>query len=533
MSDPFFVTAIRKRKKPSTSSDKKSPAKRSRQRDGPATNGRKGDDNSSSEDDLGPGAIAEMDLRSSEGEDEEDEISETAAEKRVRLAKKYLEKIKSDIEVDGFDAADIDRDLIAERLRKDANPAGYIVYIYILLSHRPHPAVFLQLHFPVDPSTAKTCRGHQLSVTSVAISEDGQLLYTGSKDGSIIKWDPKTMKKLYTFPGGRKGVKAFTGHTDHVLCLAISSDGKYLASGGRDKKVNVWSVKDDKLLCCFSQHKDSVARLVFRKGTNQLYTASHDRTIKLWNVDEQSYIETLFGHQDAITDIDALSREQCVTTGGRDRSARLWKIVEESQLVFRGGAMVKEHDGSGRVRYMEGSLDCVAMIDEENFLSGGDSGSISLWNINRKKPVFTFSLAHGVQEHASESERGIPSPYWITSLTTLRYSDLFCSGSWDGFIRVWKLADRLRGFSPLTQISVVGVVNDLKLLTTNPGNNMLMIAGMGQEHRLGRWLTVKKAKNGSKIFELKLRKAGENGEDAVMPNGKVKVVDDGLKIMRR
>lgn len=63
-----------------------------------------------------------------------------------------------------------------------------------------------------------------------------------------------------------------------------------------------------------------------------------------------------------------------MTAGGRERTVRLWKIVEESQLVFRGGATVKEQDGSGKARFVEGNLDCVALIDEENFLTGGDIG---------------------------------------------------------------------------------------------------------------------------------------------------------------
>lgn len=127
-------------------------------------------------------------------------------------------------------------------------------------------------------------------------------------------------------------------------------------------------------LCAFCSYVFFNKSLAFRRGANQLYSASHDRTVKLWNVDERSYIETLFGHQDQITDIDTLARERCVTTGGRDKTARMWKIVEESQLVFRGGAQVKEKDGSGTVRYAEGCLDCIALVDEDMFVTGGDSG---------------------------------------------------------------------------------------------------------------------------------------------------------------
>ena len=60
-------------------------------------------------------------------------------------------------------------------------------------------------------------------------------------------------------------------------------------------------------------------------------------------------------------------------------------MPEESQLVFRGGrstaeellenAMDEEQDAhSSSQTFVEGSLDCVALIDETTFVSGGDSG---------------------------------------------------------------------------------------------------------------------------------------------------------------
>lgn len=35
-------------------------------------------------------------------------------------------------------------------------------------------------------------------------------------------------KRLYVMPGGKKGTGQHMGHTAQVLCMAISSDGKYL-----------------------------------------------------------------------------------------------------------------------------------------------------------------------------------------------------------------------------------------------------------------------------------------------------------------
>lgn len=177
------------------------------------------------------------------------------------------------------------------------------------------------------------------------------------------------------------------------------------------------------------------------------------------------YVETLFGHQDFVLSVDSLRGETAVSCGGRDRTVRFWKIVDETQLVFRGGGRSKmrevleggafegmEDDDEPKQKpvtttrsFIEGSMECVAMVDEETFLSGGDSGlgflsgrphqitqfphrSISLWTTQKKKPVFTQALAHGLNETATEDRGVVISPRWITALGSLQYSDVIASG---------------------------------------------------------------------------------------------------------
>ncbi|KAF9571577.1 pre-rRNA processing protein [Mortierella alpina] len=497
-----------------------------------ARRSRKGavEDDDEGGDEIGAGGIDDMDLDFGESDDDEDDealLNETPAQKRLRLAKNYIDTLQHTGEDEiGYDAEDIDRDNIADRLKQDA----------LEIQGRLHRHLAETFQFPISAEEAiTTCRGHNLAVTSVAATESGLYAYSGSKDGSIIKWDLKTGKKLFVFPGGRKNVVDFKGHTDHVICLAVSSDNQFLASGGKDKKINIWSVQDNKLLHCFQQqHKDTITGMSFRKGqNNQLYTVSNDRTVKLWNVDEMSYIETLFGHQDSITAVDSLAKEHCVSTGGRDRTVRLWKIVEESQLVFRGGGFIRPKklnkdtaeepkliatpgpDGGVIMKekkdpsFLEGSMDCLAMIDEENFLTGGDSGTISLWNVNKKKAVFSMPLAHGFHTQPLDYSNGEPmpsggveTPYWITSLASLKYSDMFVSGSWDGTVRVWQIGKNMKNFALLSTIPMIGVVNDLQLYQPTLSKKTLLVAAIGQEHKLGRWLRIKEARNGLRIVAL-------------------------------
>ncbi|KAG0050765.1 pre-rRNA processing protein [Gryganskiella cystojenkinii] len=508
---------------------------------------RKVEDDDEGGDEIGAGGIDDMDLEFGNSEDDEDDeaiLNETPAQKRLRLAKNYIDTLQHAGEDDiGYDALDIDRDNIADRLKRDA----------LEIQGRLHRHLAETFQLPVDASTITSYR-NLTTTTSLAATENGHFVYSGCKDGSITKWDLKTGKKLFVFPGGRKGVVDFKGHTDQIVCLAASHDNQFLASGGKDKIINVWSIQDNKLLHTFrQQHKDTITGMSFRKGqNNQLYSVSNDRTVKVWNVDELSYIETLFGHQDCITAIDSLAKEHCVSTGGRDRTVRLWKIVEESQLVFRGGGHIRPkklnkdtdvlgskeenkpamvatpaEDGGFVMKekkdpaFLEGSTDCLAMIDEENFLTGGDSGTISMWNVNKKKAVFSMPLAHGFHTQPLDYSNGEPlpsggveTPYWITSLASLRYSDMFVSGSWDGTVRVWQIGKNMKNFALISVIPVIGFVNDLQLYQPSMSKKTLLVAAVGQEHKLGRWLRIKEARNGLKIVELTAKsKDTEDDED--------------------
>lgn len=125
------------------------------------------------------------------------------------------------------------------------------------------------------PSTVLRTKGHRLSVTSAVAAESGLHLFTSGKEGHIIKWDLLTGKKITTFykqrhPSDLKGkgkAKAkdrgpIQGHTDEVLALAVSGDGKILVSGGRDKRLVVWDVEKDSWEKCFYgplAHKDAIS----------------------------------------------------------------------------------------------------------------------------------------------------------------------------------------------------------------------------------------------------------------------------------
>ena len=80
----------------------------------------KQDESISGSESDGAGNNEIQDVEKSVSSSESDDVEETGAERRLRLAERYLENIRDEVEEEhGFDAAEIDRDLIAERLKED------------------------------------------------------------------------------------------------------------------------------------------------------------------------------------------------------------------------------------------------------------------------------------------------------------------------------------------------------------------------------------------------------------------------------
>ncbi|KAL4819154.1 WD40-repeat-containing domain protein [Aspergillus spinulosporus] len=421
-------------------------------------------------------SVASVVSEEESGSDSDD--GETAADRRLKLAERYLENVREEVDDYGFDAAEIDRDLIAERLKEDVDEFKGRVYRQIASD------------LAFSAATHAFFRADTQTTTSIAIH--APYVYTVSKDRTLIKWElatpgaattattngadgtskrpPKPQRKKpkqVRFTRGLQKVAESAdeqGHTKNILSVAVSPSGKFVATGGEDNKLIIWDAATLTPLQTFSQHRDSVSGLAFARHISamssgeQLFSGSFDRTIKTWSISTagHAYVETLFGHQDNVASVAAMTIDQCISVGARDRTARLWKVVEESQLIFRGG--------SSKNTYKENNIDCIAPLPPTHFVTGSDNGSISLWSIHKKKPLYTIPHAHGFdpippvelispevdQQTAELNARFLrPTPRWITALTTVPGTDIVLSGSWDGWIRAWKISEDKRTIQPL------------------------------------------------------------------------------------
>ena len=282
-----------------------------------------------------------------ENVEEEESDDETATEKRVRLAKELLKTYEEDAtkgrrhsfgdddEGDGgsqdendafFKSQDTPQrgitgdkqesaitDVISQRLHDDVRQATGKIF-------RQCADVLTTCEAAEVTNTFH--RGHDKTPTCVAVSHDERSAWTGSKDCSVIRWDVETGKRLSKYPGrhitkadrladGGKKIHA-AGHSNEVLAIACTTDGKYVASAGRDSTIRLWDARSNELLDTFKGHRDIISTLTFQDYTHTLFSGSHDRTVKIWNMTERMYVDTLFGHQAEVTSVSCLRKERVV-----------------------------------------------------------------------------------------------------------------------------------------------------------------------------------------------------------------------------
>ncbi|KAL3993691.1 WD domain G-beta repeat family protein [Acanthocheilonema viteae] len=322
--------------------------------------------------------------------------------------------------------------------------------------------------------TAIQYKAHRYSTVAVVISHDGRYVVSCSKDATIAKYDLEEGKITASI----KYIKgSCISHRGQIFCLAISANDRYLVSGGSDAIIRVWNFSNFQHVKNLTGHMNAITGLVFRLNTQQLYSCSKDRCVKLWDLEQLGYVDTLFGHVDAIVDIDALSRERLITAGSQDRTVRLWKVPEDSHLIFNGYSSCF-------------SIDCVALINEDHFVSGSADGSLCVWSIFKKKPVCSQVEAHG---------RDIDNqPNWIVSVAARRYTDLIASGSCDGFVRLWKVAEDYKSITNILSYERSGFINRLRF--SDDGEEVA--CAVGQEHKFGRWWKIAEARNVITVFSL-------------------------------
>ncbi len=114
-----------------------------------------------------------------------------------------------------------------------------------------------------------------VNLTTFDVSEEGTWLVAGTKDGQLIQFNLVTKKQkiLHQLPSGLP-----------IHDVKISSGDFFIAFGGEDENVYLWSVQNNKIFRTLRGHTSRINAIEFSHDGNFLATAGFDNKVQLWNM---------------------------------------------------------------------------------------------------------------------------------------------------------------------------------------------------------------------------------------------------------
>ena len=320
-----------------------------------------------------------------------------------------------------------------------------------------------------DMAPVCVLKGHKKPISGACFCPKTGDLFTVGKDGAVLRFVKAKGYTRTVFCDEMS--KDYRGHSDELLCMDISHDGRYLITAGKDRIIKLWDIIDNKHLHDFKGHRSAINCLKFKFLSHDFISGSSDRSMKLWDANQLGLIQNLYGHRSDMLDLDILSETTAVSVG-LDKTPIVWKLDKETQMVYQEQMF---------------SLDCCAAVNSHNFVTGSQDGTISMWNLAKKKPKAVIEESH---------DNG-----WISALASVYNGDMVVSGGRSGKVNFYKAeCDVIKDISikKVLGLNVEGCVQALKF----SGDYKYLAVIVGPENRLGRWYVMPKVKSCVKIYQL-------------------------------
>ncbi len=208
----------------------------------------------------------------------------------------------------------------------------------------------------------KEISGHAGAIYACAC-HDG-LIYTGSADNHVARWNPKTGEQdkfaiqfeqsvyslvfldqnrlvvglsnghIHVFDlGENKEVKFFTQHTKAIFALAFNEFKQQWYAADADGNLSIWDAQTLNQLIYLPLDCGKIRDIAINKSGNQFTLACQDGTLRVFESEFLNEIHTIKAHKEGATAVlYHPHHENQLISGGKDAMLRLWDVPAEMQL---------------------------------------------------------------------------------------------------------------------------------------------------------------------------------------------------------
>ncbi|MDZ4851752.1 MAG: c-type cytochrome domain-containing protein [Pirellulaceae bacterium] len=162
---------------------------------------------------------------------------------------------------------------------------------------------------------------HSDTILGIAYSPDGRSIATCSADKMIKIIDVESLKTI----------RNLEGHTHHVLAVAWQEDGLYLSTTSGDGSIKVWDVESGESTRTLNVGKELTA-VSFVGTTNHVVSAVIDNTVRMHDIHSNDQVRQFNEAQNALYSVAVSPDGRIVVASGQEGIPRAWKI-DDGKLV--------------------------------------------------------------------------------------------------------------------------------------------------------------------------------------------------------
>ena len=288
-------------------------------------------------------------------------------------------------------------------------------------------------HTPTSPSRTAlyTYRGHSDGVIGVAWSPDGKRLASGggnflhpdnSHDTTVQVWDAADGGHVYTY----------RGHSVAVLSVAWSPDGKRIASGSNDATVQVWDAVDGRHVYTYHGHGGPVWSVAWSPDGKHIASGSYDDTAQVWDAADGRHIYTYRGHADFVNAVSWSPDGKRIASASWDKTVQVWDAVGGDSVAVDGR----------HVYTYRGHADWVSSVawspDGKRIASAGGDKTVQVWDAGDGSYVYIYRGHSDAVLGLAWSPDGKHIVSGGGNFDTLNFDN---SGGGDTTAQVWDAAD--------------------------------------------------------------------------------------------
>ncbi|MSR32344.1 MAG: NB-ARC domain protein [Gemmataceae bacterium] len=166
---------------------------------------------------------------------------------------------------------------------------------------------------------------HVALVESLALSQDGKFIATGGFQ-EVRLWDTQTGAHLAIIP-------AFV---DRVVAVAFSNDSKLLATAGgaptEEGEIKIFQIPTGKLIIDIKNaHSDTAFGVAFSSDGKMLATCGADKFVKVFEVPTGKFLKSFEGHTHHVLDVGWKSDGKLLASCGADNAIKVWDYEKGEQ----------------------------------------------------------------------------------------------------------------------------------------------------------------------------------------------------------